>query len=192
LQSSQANSGCILSGVRRVRPVVVGWSSRNLPPPCPSLSMIIPDACSLPHGLGQLPEKLGRSAVAGGHCMVVRSESLRAQSARHRVDQPTISGRSCANSGHYKPLFACVDRTFVKSISSRRRPEKKEHRRRGWHSRRIKYEIVDVRTFRGVRRGDGVFGRSYKRSGRPMRHYTRRWRRSAPRGEKSETSICVT
>jgi hypothetical protein len=64
--------------------------------------------------------------VAGGHCTVVRTESLRAQSARHRADLPTISGRSCANSAHYKPLFACVDRTFVKSISSRRRPEKKE------------------------------------------------------------------
>jgi hypothetical protein len=38
----------------------------------------------------------------------------------------TNGGRSCANSAHYKPLFACVDRTFVKSISSRRRPEKKE------------------------------------------------------------------
>jgi hypothetical protein len=75
---------------------------------------------------GNSPEKLGRSGAAGGHCMVVRTESLRAQSARHRVDQPTISGRSCANSAHYKPLFACVDRTFVKSISSRRRPEKKE------------------------------------------------------------------
>jgi hypothetical protein len=44
--------------------------------------------------------------------MVVRTESSRTQSARPRVDQPTISGRSCANSGHYKPLFACVDRTF--------------------------------------------------------------------------------
>src|ERR1700731_722807 len=74
---------------------------------------------------GNSPEKLGRSGVAGGHCTVVRTESLRAQSARHRVDQPTIGGRSCANSAHYKPLFACVDRTFVKSISSRRRPEKK-------------------------------------------------------------------
>src|ERR1700730_3081539 len=78
-----------------------------------------------PHALSQLPEKLDRSGVVGGHCMVVRTESLRAQSARHRDDQPTISGRSCANSAHYKPLFACVDRTFVKSISSRRRPEKK-------------------------------------------------------------------
>src|ERR1700680_5062840 len=72
------------------------------------------------------PEKLGRSGVAGGHCMVVRTESLRTQSARHRVDQPTISGRSCANSARYKPLSACVDRTFVKSIVSRRRPEKKQ------------------------------------------------------------------
>jgi len=31
---------------------------------------------------------------------------------RHRVDQPTISGRSRANLGHYKPLFACDDCTF--------------------------------------------------------------------------------
>src|SRR5437764_8708451 len=34
------------------------------------------------------------------------------------------TGRSCANSGHYKPLCACVDRTFVNPNSSRRRPEK--------------------------------------------------------------------
>src|SRR6266487_2992254 len=33
------------------------------------------------------------------------------------------TGRSCANSGHYKPLCACVDRTFVNPNSSRRRPE---------------------------------------------------------------------
>jgi len=31
----------------------------------------------------------------------------------HRVDHGTISGRSCAKSGHYKSLFACVDPTFV-------------------------------------------------------------------------------
>ena len=46
---------------------------------------------------------------------MVRTESLRIQSARHRVDHGTISVRSCANSGHYKPLFACVDRTFCQS-----------------------------------------------------------------------------
>jgi hypothetical protein len=40
---------------------------------------------------------------------VVRTGSLRTQSARHRVDHGTICGRSCANSGHYKPLCACVD-----------------------------------------------------------------------------------
>jgi hypothetical protein len=27
LQSSQANSGCMLSGARRVHPVIVGWST---------------------------------------------------------------------------------------------------------------------------------------------------------------------
>src|SRR6266700_8414226 len=34
------------------------------------------------------------------------------------------TGRTCANSGHYKALCACVDRTFVNPNSSRRRPEK--------------------------------------------------------------------
>src|SRR5436190_13589495 len=50
--------------------------------------------------------------------------SLRTQSARHRVDHGTICGRTCANSGHYKALCACVDRTFVNPNSSHRRPEK--------------------------------------------------------------------
>jgi hypothetical protein len=45
--------------------------------------------------------------------------SLRTQSARHRVDHGTISGRSCANSGPYKPLCASVDRTkFVATASA--------------------------------------------------------------------------
>jgi CHAD domain-containing protein len=47
---------------------------------------------------------------------VVRTGSLRTQSARHRVDHGTICGRSCANSGRYKPLCACLDRTFVNPI----------------------------------------------------------------------------
>jgi hypothetical protein len=69
----------------------------------------------------QLTEKLGRSGVAASR---VRTGSLRTQSARHKVDHGTICGRSCANSGHYKPLCACVDRTFVNPNSSRQRPEK--------------------------------------------------------------------
>jgi hypothetical protein len=56
---------------------------------------------------------------------VVRTGSLRTQSARHRVDHGTICGRSCANSGHYKPLCACVDRTFVKSKIRRAGVQKK-------------------------------------------------------------------
>src|SRR5260370_35025879 len=55
---------------------------------------------------------------------MVRTRSLRTQSARHRVDHGTICGRTCANSGHYKALCACVDRTFVNPNSSHRRPEK--------------------------------------------------------------------
>jgi hypothetical protein len=57
---------------------------------------------------------------------MVRTRSLRPRSARHRVDHGTICGRSCANSGHYKPLCACVDRTFVNPNSSGRLPENLE------------------------------------------------------------------
>jgi hypothetical protein len=42
---------------------------------------------------------------------------LRTQSARHRVDHVTICGRSCAHPGHFKPLCARVDGTFVKSVA---------------------------------------------------------------------------
>src|SRR5947208_15096831 len=67
--------------------------------------MILPDARSLPHGLASQPRG-------------VRPGSLRTQSARHRVDHGTICGRSCVNSGHCKPLCACVDRTkFVAPAS---------------------------------------------------------------------------
>src|SRR5262245_50713270 len=31
MQSSQANSGCMLSGAGRVHPVIVGWSTANRP-----------------------------------------------------------------------------------------------------------------------------------------------------------------
>ena len=67
---------------------------------------------------------------------MVRTGSLRTQSARHRVDHGTICGRNCANSGHYKPLRACVHRIFVNSNSSRRRPEK--IRRSGWSGKAVR------------------------------------------------------
>jgi len=46
--------GCMLSGARRVHPVIVGWSTPNRPL-IPSPSMMIP----LPHGLGQLRGETG-------------------------------------------------------------------------------------------------------------------------------------
>ena len=49
---------------------------------------------------------------------MVRTGSLRTDLARHRVDRGTICGRSCPNSGRYKPLRACVHRTL--SIQIRR------------------------------------------------------------------------
>jgi hypothetical protein len=39
------------------------------------------------------------------------------------VDHGTICGRNCANSGHYKPLCACVDRTKFVRAGVRAGPE---------------------------------------------------------------------
>jgi hypothetical protein len=76
---------------------------------------------------GNSPEKLGRSGVAGGHCILVRTESLRApigttqgrpahdQWAKLRLIRDTIS--------HYSPVLIAP---LSNPISSRRRPEKKE------------------------------------------------------------------
>ena len=49
-----------------------------------------------------------------------RTGTLCAKSGRYRVNHGTICGRSCANSGLYKPLCVCVDRTFVNPNSARR------------------------------------------------------------------------
>jgi hypothetical protein len=68
----------------------------------------------------QLPEKLGWE-WRSSHPRMARIRSLRTQWARHRIDHGTIGGRSCANSGHYKLLCACVDRTY--QYASGRRPE---------------------------------------------------------------------
>jgi hypothetical protein len=107
VQSSQANSGCMLSGARRVHPVIVGWSTANRP----LLSKPIMAS-------GNSPEKLGRSGVAGGHAWRYGLNHYAPNRHDTGVDHPTISARSCANSGRYKP------------VSSRRRPEKRAHRRR--------------------------------------------------------------
>jgi hypothetical protein len=61
--------------------------------------------------------------VPSNHPRMVRTRSLRTQSARRRVDHRTICGRSCADSGHYKALSACINRIFVDPNSSGRRPE---------------------------------------------------------------------
>jgi hypothetical protein len=64
---------------------------------------------------------------------MARTRSLRTQWARHRVDHGTICGRSYANSGHHKPLCACVDNTFINPNSSGRRPENLEFAPRPGH-----------------------------------------------------------
>src|ERR1700724_610817 len=89
--------------------------------------MIIPDACSLP---------AWPRATRRRNWVVVAEQAGTAwwyglnHYAPNRHDTGSTSPRSVGEVAlirhHYKPLFACVDRTFVKSISSRRRPEKKE------------------------------------------------------------------
>jgi hypothetical protein len=76
--------GCVLSGARRVHPVIVGWSTANRP--------------LMPKPINDNPDD-----VAARHFYAPNL-------ARH--DQPTISGRSCANLGSYKPPFACVIAPF--------------------------------------------------------------------------------
>src|SRR6516165_1584481 len=68
VQSSQANSGSMLSGARRVHPVIVGWSIANRPL-IPSPSNDDP-AAAWPRATPS--EKLDRSGVVARHCMVVR------------------------------------------------------------------------------------------------------------------------
>jgi len=93
--------GCMLSRARRVRPVIVNCSTANR---------------------HHLSGPITRTSFSGSYPTsgIIRHDSRRARaskgphpiSARNRVDQPTIRGRTCANLGYYKPLFACVDRAF--------------------------------------------------------------------------------
>ena len=80
---------------------VKGWSTANRP----LMPKPINDNPDADMASGNSREKLGRSGVAARHFY---GPNL----ARRRIDQPTISGRSCANLGSYKPPFALCDRTF--------------------------------------------------------------------------------
>jgi hypothetical protein len=72
--------------------------------------------------ISMIADELRRQADVFVDIVELQPKIIRTQSARHRVDHGTICGRTCANSGHYKALCACVDRTFVNPNSSRRRP----------------------------------------------------------------------
>jgi hypothetical protein len=81
--------------------VIVGWSTRNRPL-LPTPIMMLPDARALPHGLAQLPEKLGRSGVAVS----------RAWSGLDRHDTGSTTARSVDevalirdNISHYAPVL---------------------------------------------------------------------------------------
>jgi hypothetical protein len=71
-----------------------------------------------------LAEKLVGSG-GSSYPRMVRTRSLRTELARHRVDHGTICGRSCANSGHYKPLCAVLIAPFQSEFVGRR-PENLE------------------------------------------------------------------
>jgi hypothetical protein len=91
--------------------VIVGWSTRNrvrLPRP-------------INDRMASRGSQRNQLVVPSNHPRMVRTRSLRTQSARRRVDHGTICGRSCANSGHYKALSACVNRIFVDPNSAGRR-----------------------------------------------------------------------
>ena len=85
---------------------------------CPTPPLDLPLQLRPPH-LGSMRSRLSSpSSPKGGSFAASSDPSAWAGSSG------TICGRNCANSGHYKPLRACVHRIFVNSNSSRRRPEK--------------------------------------------------------------------
>ena len=65
---------------------------------------------------GAFPEKLGHSACSQPACAGKDWCITHPIGQRCTDDQPTIKGRTSANFGYSKPLFACVHRTFRRSI----------------------------------------------------------------------------
>ena len=61
---------------------------------------------------GAFPAKLGHSACSQPACVGKDWCITHPIGQRCRDDQPTIKGRTSANFGYSKPLFACVHRTF--------------------------------------------------------------------------------
>jgi len=121
LQSSQANSGCMLSGARRVHPVIVGWSTANRPPHCPSPSMI-----PLPHGLGQLPGErvvldVAARAPDGGTGLNHYASLIGTTQGRPAHDQWAKSSLIWDTISHYSRVLIAP----LAIISSRRHVQKK-------------------------------------------------------------------
>jgi len=87
----KANSGCMLSGARRVRPAIVSWSTTARRHPLPRPSMIILDA-SLPawawgNSRRNWAYKSARACWQG-------LNHYASNRARYRLDHGTITGRS--------------------------------------------------------------------------------------------------
>jgi hypothetical protein len=69
---------------------------------------------------GAFPEKLGHSACSQPVCVGKDWWITHPIGQRCTDDQPTIKGRTSANFGYSKPLFACVHRTFGDQFLRRR------------------------------------------------------------------------
>src|ERR1700737_925724 len=61
---------------------------------------------------GAFPEKLGPTACSQSACAGKDWCITHPIGQRCTDDEPTIKGRTSANFGYSKPLFACVHRTF--------------------------------------------------------------------------------
>ena len=60
----------------------------------------------------RIPGETGSQARAAGPRVLTTTVTTQPIGQRSRVDQATIRGRTSANLGYSKPLFACVHRIF--------------------------------------------------------------------------------
>jgi len=99
---------CMLSGARRVRPVGRRLVDPQIASSWPKTVNDNPQCLHPAAWARATAGETGSQCVAVGVRVMVRTESLRIQSARHRVDHGTISGRSALirdTPSHYSPVL---------------------------------------------------------------------------------------
>ena len=99
MQYSQADSGCMLSGVRPIHPEIVGWSTA-------------PRGQVINENLGQVPKKLvSRPARAGKDRIITDPIGYETGWTIARS-----LGEVGTTSVHSNPVFACNDCTFLDEL----------------------------------------------------------------------------